>query len=318
MHVSGWSCQLKAIADFLLSLVYGRDMSKGKQSVKLVLVTGVSGSGLSTALKILEDFGFTAVDNLPLALVDPLIALEVETGGRSIAIGLDARTSGFGANAVARLVNNIKRRIGCGFKMLFITASHADLMRRYNATRRQHPLGQDQGLDMAVRADMTRMGDVEAIADIVIDSSGLAPADLRRAMMTSLQLSDATPMSVHVLSFSYRHGLPETADQIIDMRFAKNPHWDDALSDLTGLDGDVAAFLGQDEVVNTVLCQLQEILTLMLGRMKEEGRPNLTLAFGCTGGKHRSVWAAEQIAKWIEARGHPVRLHHRELYEKIR
>ncbi len=292
-------------------------MSKAKPPVRLVLVTGVSGAGHSTALKILEDYGFTAVDNLPLALVDPLIALEVETGGRSIAIGLDVRTSGFGAKAVARLVNNLYRRLGYGFKMLFITAGHADLMRRYNATRRQHPLGQDQGLDMAVRADMTRMRDVEAIADIVIDSSGLAPADLRRAMMTALQLNEAVPMPVHILSFSYRYGLPETADQIIDMRFAKNPHWDDALRDLTGLDGDVDDFLAQDEVVNTVLHQLQEMLTLMLGRMKEEGRPNLTLAFGCTGGKHRSVWAAEQIAKWIEARGHPVRLHHRELYEMI-
>ena len=121
-------------------------------SKKLVLVTGVSGAGHSTALKILEDYGFTAVDNLPLALVDPLIALEVETGGRSIAIGLDARTSGFGADAVARLVKNLAKRLGDGFKMVFISAGHADLMRRYNATRRQHPLGHDYDLDAAVRA----------------------------------------------------------------------------------------------------------------------------------------------------------------------
>ena len=99
------------------------------------------------------------------------------------------------------------------------------------------------------------------------------------------------------------------------MRFAKNPHWDDALRDLTGLDGDVDDFLAQDEVANTVLYQLQEMLTLMLDRMKADGRPNLTLAFGCTGGKHRSVWAAARMAKWIEAQGHPVRLHHRELDE---
>ena len=112
-------------------------------------------------------------------------------------------------------------------------------------------------------------------------------------------------MPVHILSFSYRHGLPETADQIIDMRFAKNPHWDDALRELTGLDGDVATFLARDKAANMVLQQLQEMLTLMLDRMKAEGRSNLTLAFGCTGGKHRSVWAAARIAKWIEAQGHP-------------
>ena len=290
-------------------------MSKAESPVKLVLVTGVSGAGHSTALKILEDYGFAAVDNLPLALVDPLIALEVETGGRSIAIGLDARTSGFEADAVARLVHNLARRLGDGFKMLFISADHVDLMRRYNATRRQHPLGQDLDLDTAVRADMRRMRDVEALANIVIDSSGLAPADLRRAMLESLKLTEAAPMPIHILSFSYRHGLPETADQIIDMRFAKNPHWDDALRELNGRDNAVAAFLAQDEVASMVLHQLQEMLTLMLDRMKADGRPNLTLAFGCTGGKHRSVWAAAKIAKWMEAQGHPIHLHHRELDE---
>ena len=290
-------------------------MSKIKSPVKLVLVTGVSGAGHSTALKILEDHGFAAIDNLPLALVEPLIALEVEDGRRSIAIGLDARTSGFEADAVALLVHHLARRLGDGFKMLFITADHVDLMRRYNATRRQHPLGQDLDLDAAVRADMRRMSDVEALANIVIDSSGLAPVDLRRAMLESLELTEAAPMPVHILSFSYRYGLPETADQIIDMRFAKNPHWDGPLRELNGLDEDVAAFLGQDKAAIMVLQQLQEMLTLMLDRMKADGRPNLTLAFGCTGGKHRSVWAAARIAKWIEAQGHPIRLHHRDLDE---
>ena len=292
-------------------------MSKTEPPVKLVLVTGVSGAGHSTALKILEDYGFAAVDNLPLALVEPLITLEVETGGRSIAIGLDARTSGFEAEAVARLVRNLAKRLGNGFKMLFISADHVDLMRRYNATRRQHPLGQNLDLDTAVRADMERMRDVEALANIVIDSSGLAPADLRRAILESLKLAQAAPMPVRILSFSYRYGLPETADQIIDMRFAKNPHWDDSLRELNGLDGDVVAFLAQDGAANLVLHQLKEMLTLMLGRMKADGRPNMTLAFGCTGGKHRSVWAAAQIAEWIELQGHPTHLHHRELEQMV-
>jgi len=208
-------------------------------------------------------------------------------------------------------------RLGEGFKMLFISADHVDLMRRYNATRRQHPLGQNLDLDTAVRADMERMRDVEALANIVIDSSGLAPADLRRTMLESLKLAELAPMPVHILSFSYRHGLPETADQIFDMRFAKNPHWDAALRELTGLDGDVAAFLAQDEIANMVLHQIKEMLTLMLDRMRADGRPNLTLAFGCTGGKHRSVWAAAQIAQWIEAQGHTTHLYHRELDEMV-
>ena len=292
-------------------------MSKATSTIKVVLVTGVSGAGHSTALKILEDYGFTAVDNLPLALVDPLIALEVETGGRSIAIGLDARTSGFRADAVTRLVQNLANRLGDGFKMVFISAGHLDLMRRYNATRRQHPLGHGCDLETAVRADMLRMNDVEALANIVIDSSGLAPTDLRHSILNSLRLDNTVPMRINVLSFSYRYGLPETADQIIDMRFVKNPHWNDDLRDLTGLDKDVVSFLTQDDVAHRFLTQLQQMLKLMIDRIKAEGRPNLTLAFGCTGGKHRSVWAAEKTAKWLEGQGCPVNLDHRELKEKV-
>ena len=157
------------------------------------------------------------------------------------------------------------------------------------------------------------MADVEALADIMIDSSGLAPADLRGALLDTLGLDKAPPMPVHIVSFSYRHGLPETADQVIDMRFAKNPHWDDGLRDQTGLDSKVAEFLAKDEMAIKVLDQVKSMLALMLSRMNNDGRAHLTLAFGCTGGKHRSVWAATQIASWIEAEGHPVRLEHREL-----
>ena len=150
---------------------------------RLVLVTGVSGAGHSTALKILEDHGFTAVDNLPIALVDPLIALEVETGGRQIAIGLDARTSGFSKTALDTLTRNLRKRLGAQFRMVFVTAAHGDLMRRYNATRRQHPLGAGQSLDSAISADMERMDDINAIADVEIDSTGMAPVDMRRCFL---------------------------------------------------------------------------------------------------------------------------------------
>ncbi|MEL0062046.1 MAG: RNase adapter RapZ, partial [Candidatus Puniceispirillum sp.] len=159
-------------------------------SPKLVLVTGVSGAGHSTALKILEDYGFAAVDNLPLALVDPLVALEVETSGRMIAIGLDARTSGFSAVAVKRLVENLRKRLGDGFSMVFIGAAHNDLMRRYNATRRQHPIQDQPDLARAINADMARMDAIEPLATVVIDSSGLAPAGLRRALLGRLGLDD--------------------------------------------------------------------------------------------------------------------------------
>ena len=290
-------------------------MASSIASPKLVLVTGVSGAGHSTALKILEDYGFAAVDNLPLALVDPLVALEVETSGRMIAIGLDARTSGFSAVAVKRLVENLRKRLGNGFSMVFIDAAHNDLMRRYNATRRQHPIQDQPDLASAINADMARMDAIEPLATVVIDSSGLAPAGLRRALLGRLGLDDPQLMPVTVVSFSYRHGVPDDADQIVDMRFARNPHWDHQLRDMTGLDDPVAAFLRADTDAMTVLDHIKATLDIMLGRMQAEGRPQMTLGFGCTGGKHRSVWAAREVAGWLSEKGYKVTIRHRELTE---
>jgi len=288
-------------------------MAKAENTKRLVLVTGVSGAGHSTALKILEDYGFAAVDNLPLALVDPLVALEVETSQRAIAIGLDVRTSGFSAVAVQRLVKNLRKRLGDGFAMVFIGAGHVDLMRRYNATRRQHPLQDDLALTDAIAADMSRMEAVEPFADMVIDSSGLAPADLRQSLLGRLGLENALPMIISVISFSYRHGLPDHADQVIDMRFARNPHWNDDLRNLTGRDDAVADFLTSDDAVTNVMRHLKASFDIMLARLQADGRPHLTLAFGCTGGKHRSVWAASHIADWLSGKGHKVTIQHREL-----
>ena len=160
---------------------------------------------------------------------------------------------------------------------------------------------------------MARMAEVKCLGDIFIDSIALAPSDMRGGLLDALGLDKAPLMPVHIVSFSYRYGIPETADQGIDMRFAKNPHWDDGLRDQTGLDSKVAEFLAKDEMAIAFLDQVKSMLVLMLSRMNNDGRAHLTLAFGCTGGKHRSVWAAAQIASWIEAEGHPVRLEHREL-----
>lgn len=291
-------------------------MQGDKSYVKFVLITGFSGAGHSTALKILEDHGFAAIDNLPLALVDPLIALEVETGERRIAVGLDARTSGFSQTALETLAQNLRKRLGTKFRMVFISAAHKDLMRRYNATRRQHPLGKDMSLDSAVAADMERMRGINLLADGCIDTTGMAPAEMRRLLIEKLQIATDSAMPVNIISFSYRYGLPEAADQIFDLRFAKNPHWDDALQAYTGLDTDVAAYILADPAVASVLYHIKMILSETLGRMRLEGRPNVTVGFGCTGGKHRSVWGAQLIGAWIADQGYRVQVTHRELVSK--
>lgn len=292
-------------------------MDKPTDELKLILVTGTAGSGLTTALNILEDRGLQVVDNLPTALIDQLVALEVEAAGRQVAIGLDARTTGFALPVIHTLVTNLRAKFGTAFKMVFINAGHADLVRRFNATRRQHPLavGTDaaMSLDDAIAADIIRMNEIDPLADVRLDTSGSKPADMRRQLLEGLGFDDKTPIPIRVISFSYRHGLPEGADFVFDMRFADNPHWVEGLRGKTGKDSKVAAFLETDALLMETLASYQNVIRKLLGRMAQDGRPQLVIAFGCTGGKHRSVFAAETMAAWFREQSFDVALTHREI-----
>ena len=281
---------------------------------RLILVTGASGAGLSTALNILEDCGIKAVDNLPLAMIDSLVALEVETGGRSLAMGLDARTTGFSEEATETLVRNLRKKFGDGFTAVYITASHDDLLRRFNATRRQHPLHDGaMSLSDAISADLDRMEKVAPLADLHIDTSGAKPSDLRQALLSKLDMAEEFQVNVRLISFSYRRRIPEHSDLVIDMRFANNPHWVRELRSLDGRDEPVASYLASDEAAVSVVSSLKAMLAEMLPRMSREGRPLMTIAFGCTGGHHRSVWAVETLSAWLKDEGYGVESTHREL-----
>jgi UPF0042 nucleotide-binding protein len=283
------------------------------EAPRLILVTGASGAGLSTALNILEDCGVKVVDNLPLAMIDTLVAMEVEAGGRSLAFGLDARTTGFSVGAVETLVRNLRRKFPDQFTAIYLAASQDDLLRRFNATRRQHPLAAAGTLADAIAADLDRMDDISPLADIRLDTSSTKPSDLRRSLLASLGIEDSFQISLRLLSFSYRRRLPDHSDMVIDMRFAENPHWVTELRAQDGRDEAVAGFLNDDDKAIAVLQSLKAMLTEMLPRMSREGRPVLTIAFGCTGGQHRSVWAAETMARWFREQGYGVKVAHREL-----
>ena len=280
---------------------------------KLVLLTGASGSGLSTAMKALEDSGFMAVDNMPLALIDQLVALVVETEERSLAIALDARTTGFSPQAVARLAENLRNKFGDRLSVVHLSASHDDLLRRFNATRRRHPLAETMPLADAVATDAHDMAGLAPLADLHLDTSGMKPAEMRPQLLAALDPEADFRTRVRVVSFSYRRRMPEHTDMMLDMRFANNPHWDTDLRDFTGLDKEVEDFLNADTALQEVMDNFRSMLSAMLKRMEDEGRPLLNLAFGCTGGRHRSVWAAESIGKWLRERGHYVTITHREI-----
>lgn len=284
-----------------------------RDTPQLVLISGLAGSGYSTALNVLEDVGFSAVDNLPLALVDKLISLEVETAGRQLAVSLDGRTSGFNAEGLVDLMADIRRRLGDRVKLVFLSAEEDVIYRRFNATRRHHPLDQSGDLMVAIHKDGKRMAPVEQIADIAIDTSGASPTQFRAALLSQLGLGQSRKMPVLIQSFSYRYGLPQDADMVFDMRFIENPHWQPDLADQTGLDQDVQDYLSASETFTSAMKNIQDLLEGALPRFDAEGRPKISIAAGCTGGRHRSVFTAVSLAERITSMGYDVTISHREL-----
>jgi len=283
---------------------------------RLVLISGLAGSGYSTALTILEDVGFLAVDNLPLALMDNLISIEVETAGKKVAVSIDGRTSGFDIDGLAGLLQDARRRLGGRVSLVYLTAEDGELYRRYNATRRPHPLSPKYpgfSLADAITRDREDMGRLEKIADILIDTTRSSPSDFRGILLDKLGIITQDILSVTVQSFSYRRGVPQDADMVLDMRFLKNPHWEEGLAELTGEDGAVAAFIEKDPDFAPYMDAAMAMLEKTLPRYHQEGRPRFILATGCTGGRHRSVFAARMLADMLKSRGYSTRLNHREI-----
>ena len=283
-------------------------------TVKLVIVIGQSGSGHSTALNILEDAGFTAVDNLPLALVDQLVALSVETENTKLAIGVDLRTAGFDPEAVIRLVTNLKSAMHVRCQVVLIKASTKELLRRYKTTRRRHPLAEQvKSLEEAIQKDSLSLTSIAHLADIKLDSTGRAPDEFRRELLSRLGLPNQDDALLIIQSFSFKKGLPESADYVFDMRFLTNPHWQDNLREKTGLDNAVRSFVEADPLFSSFMERVTGLIFETLPSQTGDSRPNIAVAFGCTGGKHRSVVSAQWFARWARAKALPVSIYHREV-----
>ena len=286
------------------------------QDGRLVLITGLAGAGYSTALNTLEDMGYLSVDNLPMALISQLVSIEVETAGKKLAVSIDGRTSGFDADRLQSLVIDIRKRLHGRVSMIFLTASRDELFRRYNATRRHHPLntsGQAEGLMDALELDWQTMNPLVQVADATIDTTDTAPSDFRKALLTSLDEASSRPIPLIVQSFSYRKGVPANADMVLDMRFLENPHWAPGLAEKTGLDADVQDYIRNDPAFDSSMEHLRSYLGGILPRFSDEGRPRFSIATGCTGGRHRSVFAAVILKSMLEEMGYPVRLDHRDI-----
>jgi UPF0042 nucleotide-binding protein len=274
----------------------------------ILLVTGLSGAGKSTALRALEDAGFEVVDNLPLSLLRPLVAAPT---GRPLAVGIDTRTRAFDPAALLEgkaALSSPARPV----HLLFLDCSGAELVRRFGETRRRHPLAIDRPAADGIARERELLADLRRQADLVVDTTDYSVHELRRALLTRLGRGDAVPMTLTILSFAYSRGVPRDADLVFDMRFLRNPHWDPALRPLDGTDPAVAAFVAADPRFAPVFAQILGLLRTLLPGYAEEGRAYVTIAFGCTGGRHRSVALAEKMGQALAEDGWANLVQHRD------
>jgi len=288
----------------------------GKQVMRrVVLVTGMSGAGKTSVLKCLEDLGYEAIDNLPLKLLGRLLQPDGsdETLAEAVAIGVDIRTRDFAIAPLLEHVQPLTARGDLDLSLLYIECDDLALRRRFTETRRRHPLAGDRPVVDGIAHERQLMAPLKAQAARIIDTTNISAADLRRMINTEYALDQGPGMTVMVTSFAYRQGLPREADLVFDVRFLANPHYEEDLRERDGRDAPVGAFIANDEAFEPFLQSLTGLIGQLLPHYKREGKSYLTIALGCTGGRHRSVFIAEQLAAWFGAQGEKVLLRHREL-----
>jgi UPF0042 nucleotide-binding protein len=278
---------------------------------RIVLVTGPSGAGRSTAINALEDLGFEVIDNLPLSLLPRL--LEGPPLRSPLALGLDVRNRDFSADALVTAVNSLAKRDDVVAQLLYIDASEEALVRRYSETRRRHPLARSGSPLAGIQKERDLLLTVRALADVLIDTSDMSVHDARAEIDRWFAPSDGRLLSLTVHSFSYKRGLPRGLDIVMDCRFLRNPHWDASLRALDGRDPEVAAYVAADPLFEPFYTKLKDLFDLLLPAHKAEGKSHLSIGFGCTGGQHRSVAVTERLAQALAHDGWHVSKRHREM-----
>jgi RNase adapter protein RapZ len=281
---------------------------------QLVILTGVSGSGKTTALRALEDAGYYCVDNLPIVLVDKLLDLSAHTAGEvdRIAAVVDARDTRFLGEA-PRIIGELRQK-GVALTVVFLDCDDETLVRRYSETRRRHPLAGEGGtVPDGIAAERRALEGLRTLADEVVDSTALNVHELKRLVGRRFTTGEQARLGVTVVSFGFRYGIPSHADLVLDVRFLPNPYFVPALRPHNGTEPEVRDFvLGQPDA-QAFLEKLTDFGAFLLPRYRAEGKSYLTIAIGCTGGKHRSVAIAGELARRLESSGQAVRLWHRDV-----
>lgn len=275
---------------------------------RIVLVSGPSGAGRSTAIHALEDMGYEAIDNMPLSLLPRL--LSGPPVDRPMALGIDTRNRDFDVQAVLGIVDALSSEPSFDATFLYVDCDPDVLIRRYSETRRRHPLAPDSEPALGVQTETDILAPLRNRADAIIDTTELRPNELRAELEGLFGLEDSAAMTVAIKSFSYKRGIPNGTDMAVDCRFLRNPHWEPDLRESTGLDEPVIAYVRADSRYLPFLESMRDQLGLLLPGYREAGKTHFALAFGCTGGQHRSVVVAEAVAASLASDGWRVSIRH--------
>ena len=290
---------------------------KSSEPQKILLITGVSGAGKTTVLKTLEDLGWETVDNFPIKLAPQLLKIPAsgsEDGPNTpLALGFDSRTRGFDAGALIEQIKALQTQPNLEIMTLFLDCAGVEIERRYAETRRRHPMAQDRPAMDGVAIDRNLMEPFRRWAETVVDTSKLSAYDLQQVIRERFT-SEKTPHStITVTSFGFSRGVPHNADLVFDLRFLRNPHWDSALRPMTGMDASVAEYVAADPKYDEAMQKIWDLLRFLLPLYDAQGKAYINIAFGCTGGRHRSVHVAETFGNWLREDGFAPTVSHRNL-----
>ena len=289
-------------------------MTETSQKTHVVLVTGPSGAGRTTAINALEDAGFETIDNLPLTLAPRLF--EGPNLNRPLALGIDTRNRDFAANQMMDTIEALAANGAIKLEVLYLDCSVDVLIRRFSETRRRHHLSPDGAALAGIQLDLGLMQPARTRADVLIDTTALSPHELRAEVTRYFAQDMSHSMAISVQSFSYKRGTPRGIDMMFDCRFLRNPYWDENLRSENGLHAGVQAYVGEDKNFAPFRKQILDLTDLVIPAHMAEGRSHLAIGLGCTGGKHRSVTMVETLRKDLQLRGWHVTIRHRELVEK--
>jgi RNase adapter protein RapZ len=295
-----------------------RRAARVPQQARFIVLTGLSGSGKSQAIRALEDLGYFCVDNIPTTLIPTLADLVRREGIPRVAIVVDIREKNFLAE-FPKTYRKLRKMKGLNPALIFLEATHAALVRRFSETRRPHPLAPDSSASEGIKTERRRMNTIRSIADQIIDTSDLTVHQLRQAFATfAFSAGDIkgqkSKMAVTLVSFGFKHGIPMDADLVFDVRFLPNPHFVQRLRPKTGRDREVIKFMEDNRATGDLLLRLNDLLKFLIPLYVSEGKSYPTIAVGCTGGRHRSVMIAEALRKTLSrVPGSRIRVHHRDI-----